>query len=313
MRSGLTMVLLLSAAARGEIVERIAAVVNGQPIALGDVRERAAAELARLEAQPRTPEREKQRQEIIRRALEQMVDERLIESEAATLGIEIPEEDQNRSVEALAKQNSLTVAQFKEALAGQNVDFATVKDSLRRQALRFRLLQAKVKQRKITDEEIKAAYAAIAATPEQEMRARHIFFRVPPKATAAELDAIVARARKAMERIAAGEEFAVVARDLSDGPTAKQGGDLGWFRRGMLMPELEGAAARLEPGQHSPLLRATTGLHVIKVESKRPLPVKPLSEMQDEIRARLGNEAVLKEQDRFLSQLRKGAQVDIKP
>ena len=304
--------LLWQAPARAEVVERIAGVVNGQPIPYSDVMDRAALELSRLAAVPDPAERDKQRQAILKRSLDLLVDERLIETEAAAFQLEVTEEEQNKSVEMLAKQNNLTSDQFKEELAKQKIDFAQVKDSLRRQALRFKLLQAKVKPRKITDEEIKSAYATANFTPEYEVRARHLYVRIPPNPTEQQLAAAKLKIDRATARLQAGEEFAVVARDLSDGPTASTGGDLGFFRRGMFLPELEAAAFRLKPGEHSQPFKLPGGYHMVKVEDRRPLPPKPLAEVQDQLRNQIANEGMLKEQDRYLATLRKGAQVDLR-
>ena len=304
--------LLSLAPARAELVERIAGVVNGQPIPYSDVMDRAALELSRLAAITDPAEREKQRQAILKRSLDVLVDERLIETEAAAFQLEVSEEEQNKSVEMLAKQNNLTSEQFKEELTKQKIDFAQVKDSLRRQALRFKLLQAKVKPRKITDEEIKSAYAAMNATPEYEVRARHLYVRVPPSPSPKQLEAAKLKIDRATARLDAGEEFAVVARDLSDGPTASTGGDLGFFKRGMFLPELEAAAFRLKPGEHSQAFKLPGGYHMVKVEDRRPLPPKPLSEVQDQLRNQIAQDGMLKEQDRYLAQLRKGAQVELR-
>lgn len=303
---------LVTIAARAEIVDRIAGVVNGQPIALSDVTERAQLELTRLAAVPAGPERDAQRTAILKRALDILVEERLVESEAATFQLEVSEEEQSKSVEMLAKQNGLTSEQFKEELARQKLDYAQVKDSLRRQALRFKLLQAKVKPRKVTDEEIKSAYAALGANPEFEVRARHIYARIPSGATPAQQEAAKLKIDKAVARLAKGDEFAVVARDLSDGPTASTGGDLGYFRKGMMLPELEAAALRIKASEVSPVLKTPSGYHLVKVEDRRPLPQRPLAELQETIRAQLSQESVLREQDRYMATLRKGAQVDLR-
>jgi peptidyl-prolyl cis-trans isomerase SurA len=305
--------LSLAPAARAEIVERVAGVVNGQAIAYSEVVERVQIELNRLAAQQMSPaEREHKKADLLKRALDQLVDEKLIEADATALGLEVTEEEAAKSVELLAKQNGLTMDQFKEELAKQKVDFNQLKDSLKRQALRYKLLQAKVKPRKVTDEEIKAAYAGMNATPEYEVRARHIFIRIPANATPAQQEAARVKADRALSRIEAGEEFAVVARDLSDGPTAKTGGDLGYFRKGMMLPELESVALRLEPGQHSPLIKTAAGYNLVKVEDKRPLPQKPLMEVQEQLRNQLANDSIVKEQDRYVAQLRKSAQLDLR-
>lgn len=303
--------LFVPFAARAEVLERVAGIVNGQVIALSDVTDRAQLELARVERLPPS-EREKARKEALQRALDQLVDERLIESEAATIGVEITPEEENKLVENLAKQNGLSMDQFKEELARQKVDYNAVKDSVKRQGLRSRLLQIKVKPRKVTEEEVKSAYAARAANPEYEVRARHIFVRLPTNATADQVDAARAKIEAALARIVKGDEFAVVARDMSEGPTAKEGGDLGYFKRGMLLPEFDAVASKLQPGQFSTAFKTAAGFHILKIEDKRPLPQRPLPEVQDELRMQLANDSIVQEQVRYLAQLRKSAQVDLR-
>jgi peptidyl-prolyl cis-trans isomerase SurA len=304
--------LLVPFAVRAEIKERIAAVVNGQPITLSDVEERVGPELAR--AAP-GPAGEPQRKEVLHRGLEQLIDERLVESEASSLGLDVPEDELQHMVEQLAKQNQMDVAQFRDAVTAQGISFEAVRDTLRRQQLMMRLLQYKVKPRKVSDEEVQAAYATLAQQGEPEVRARHIYIAAPDGASPDRLKAAAQKAQEALRRARAGETFAKLARDLSDGPTAKEGGDLGYFRRGQLQPVLEKAAFALQPGQISELIRTTGehgGWHLLLVEDRRKLPPKPLAEVQEEIRNRLANDSILKEREHYLAALRKSAQIDVK-
>ena len=124
-----------------------------------------------------------------------------------------------------------------------------------------------------------------------------------------------AKADAALRRIREGESFAKVARDVSDGPTAKEGGDLGYFRRGQMLAELEQAAFALQPGEISSLIRVTGnhgGFHLVTVEDRRQIAARPLAEVQEEIRNRIAGESVMKEREHYLAQLRKTAQVDEK-
>ena len=190
-----------------------------------------------------------------------------------------------------------------------------MRDSLKRQQLTIRLLQYKVKPRRVSDEEVQAAYASMTRNVEYEVRARDIFIAVPYVATAAQQSAARAKADAALRRIREGESFAKVARDVSDGPTAKEGGDLGYFRRGQMLPQLEQAAFALQPGQISSLIRVTGshgGFHLVTVEDRRQIAARPLAEVQEEIRNRLAGESVMKEREHYLAQLRKTAQVDEK-
>jgi peptidyl-prolyl cis-trans isomerase SurA len=308
----LWLLALVPLAASAEIKDRIAAVVNGSPITLSDVEDRVAPELARL---PPGRAGETQRKDLLRQALTQLIDEQLVQSEASALGIDVGEDELQRLVEQLAKENRMDMSQFRQALAAQGLTVDHIRETLKRQQLMLRLLQYKVKPRKVSDEEVQAAYANLNKNAEYEVRARDIFISSPDGATPAQEAAARAKADAALRRIRAGESFAKVARDVSDGPTAKEGGDLGYFRRGQMLALLEQAAFALQPGEISGLLRVTGdhgGYHLVFVEDRRQMPPRPLSEMQEEIRNRLANESITKEREHYLSQLRKTAQVDEK-
>ncbi len=311
----LACVLVAARPAHAEIKDRIGAVVNGQPITLSEVNERVGQELRQLAASGLVgAELEKQSNEYRRRGLDQLIDERLVESEATQNEIDVTEDELQRQIEALAKQNHMEVPQFKEAVESQGTTFETLRDSLRRQALELRLLQFKVKPRKVSDEEVQAAYAQDNANAEVELRLRNIFI---PEGTTLEAQAqSKALAEKADARLRAGEEFAVVARDLSTAPSAHDGGDLGYLRRGTLWPEADRAVWALKANERTPLIHDQShdpaGYHVFFVAERRPIPPRPLSEVQEEIRVRLANESILKERENYLHALRKNAQIDVK-
>jgi peptidyl-prolyl cis-trans isomerase SurA len=308
----LALLCLVPLPASAEIKDRIAAVVNGQPITLSEVEDRVSPDLSRVAPGPAG---EPQRKEILKRALAALIDEQLVAGEASALGIEVGEDELQRLLEQLARENKMDMTQFRQALSQQGLSLDSVRDSLKRQQLTMRLLQYKVKPRRVSDEEVQAAYATMNKTSDFEVRARDIFISAPDGATAAQQAAARAKADAALRRIRAGESFAKVARDVSDGPTAREGGDLGYFRRGQMLQVLEQPAFTLQPGEISGLIRVNGehgGFHLVTVEDRRQLAAKPLSEMQEEIRNRLTTDSVMKEREHYLTQLRKTAQVDEK-
>ncbi|MCA1828906.1 MAG: peptidylprolyl isomerase [Myxococcales bacterium] len=308
----LLFILLVAAAARAEIKDRIAAVVNGQPITLSELEERLAPELARA---PAGPAGVAQRDKILHQGLEAMIDERLVENEATSIGLDINDDEVTHLVEQLAKQNNMDMTQFRAALAQQGISMETIRDSLRRQQLTMRLLQYKVKPRKVSDEEVQAAYANMNKDSDWEVRARDIFILSPDNATAVQEGAAKQKAEAALRRIKAGESFAKVARDMSEGPGAAEGGDLGYFSRGQMLQAIEDAAFALQPGQVSGLIRTPGdhgGWHIVMLEDKRRMAPRPLAQVQEEIRSRLAQDSVMKEREHYLQQLRKTAQIDEK-
>ena len=301
---------LVAPAARAEIKERIAAVVNGQPVLLSDVEERVSVEIQKMTAVG--PARDRERLEFLKRGLEQLIDDKLIEAEAMNLGVEVADEEVMRQVEALAKQNAMTTDQFRTALGAQGISFDLVKDSLRRQALQFRLLQYKVKPRKVSDEEVQAAYAALYGDTEVELRVRNFLVATPSGSTPETLTAAKAKVDLALSRLAKGEEFAVVARDLSESPTAHEGGDLGWVKKGTLFREADDQLFALHAGGQTRVIQNADGYQIFKVADRRQVAQKPISEVQEELRMRLANDSIMKERENYLKALRKAAQIESK-
>jgi peptidyl-prolyl cis-trans isomerase D len=123
--------------------------------------------------------------------------------------------------------------------------------------------------------------------PEQ-VRTRHILFRLPPGPTDEERAQVRERAEGALQRLRDGEDFAAVAVEVSEDPaTRDEGGDLGFVARGRLEETFEEAAFSLEPGTISDLVETRFGLHIVKVEERQAERVQTLEEVRDVIVERL--------------------------
>jgi peptidyl-prolyl cis-trans isomerase C len=136
---------------------------------------------------------------------------------------------------------------------------------------------------KVTDDAIRARYEQEAARRqgEPEVHARHIL--VPTEAAA----------REAMAELAQGADFAEVAKRRSTGPGAQQGGDLGFFKKGDMVPEFAEAAFALQPGQVSPApVRSPFGWHVIKVEGRRAAAAPSFEDARPQIQRQMLEEGV---------------------
>jgi peptidyl-prolyl cis-trans isomerase C len=106
------------------------------------------------------------------------------------------------------------------------------------------------------------------AHPEQ-WQLRMILVEVPQGADEKTVSAAKKKAEAALARVKKGEDFATVAKEVSTDPTAPQGGEVGWVRKGLLLPELE-QVLDLKPGEVSGVLRSKYGFHIFKVEATRP-------------------------------------------
>ena len=127
----------------------------------------------------------------------------------------------------------------------------------------------------VTDADIKARYEKeVAATPtEEEVSARHILVKTEEEAKAiiAELDT--------------GKDFSELAKEKSTGPSAAQGGDLGFFTKGRMVPEFEAVAFALKPGEYAKEpVKTQFGWHVIKLEDRRQAAPPAFEEVADQVR-----------------------------
>jgi peptidyl-prolyl cis-trans isomerase D len=149
--------------------------------------------------------------------------------------------------------------------------------------LETELIMAAVAER---GEELERLYDELRSrydVPEQ-VRARHILIQVARDADEAEIEARRAAAQDALDQLAAGADFAELARDLSDDAgTQESGGDLGFFGRGQMVPAFEEAAFALQPGQTSELVRTDFGFHVIRLEERREGQHRTFEEVREEL------------------------------
>lgn len=181
---------------------------------------------------------------------------------------------------------------YEAALAQSNVTEEMLKSNIR-----FTLLQEKAtKDVEVTDEEIQKYYDQAS----QELNARHIL--VEDEATANEI----------IEKLNAGEDFAELAKEFSTDPgSGAQGGDLGWFSVGTMVPAFNDAAYALEIDKISEPVQSDFGYHIIQVKEKRAVKdYGTLEEKKEEIRESIA--ATKGDWNAKMAELIKEAKVDVK-
>ena len=125
-------------------------------------------------------------------------------------------------------------------------------------------------------------YADNYVTP-PEVKARHILVKLVPDAPEKEQEEKREQLNKLLAKIKAGSSFEELAKKHSEDGTAAEGGDLGWFKPGEMVPAFEAAAFNLEAGQVSDIVQSPFGLHLIKVEERKEKITKSLDESREEI------------------------------
>ena len=147
----------------------------------------------------------------------------------------------------------------------------------------------------------------------RQVRARHILLKVPEDADAATVQGVLERARELARQAREGADFAALAREHSAGPSATDGGDLGWFGHGAMVVPFDVAAFALQPGEVSDPVSTEFGVHVIKVEDRRENVQQPLeavaARIHEHLLGRRRDEAI----QAFVDTLHANAEVEVAP
>jgi peptidyl-prolyl cis-trans isomerase SurA len=299
---------------RAELVSGIAAIVNEDVVTSYEVDK----ELAFLvkEAEQKGPVTPEARKELRKTTLNMLIDKRLILQKIKELNIQVSEEEVRQAVEDVKKQNKLSQEALVGALLNQGLTFDQYKTQLKEQLERLRLMSMEVKAKvQVSDREMRDYYEAnkAAYSTDESYRARHIFFRIPKNATAEEIKKAMARAVNVINEARSGMDFAELARKYSDEATAaKDGGDLGVFKKGDMLPEIEGAVLGMKAGEISELVSTPAGFHIIKLEERIVAKAKPCEEVKAGIEDLLYKKKSEERFSQWAADLRKGAAIEIK-
>ena len=124
------------------------------------------------------------------------------------------------------------------------------------------------------------------------IKVRHIFFALPASASQEDAERTLAKVQEAQKRLAGGDDFEDVAKDLSEGPEASEGGLLGQMRKGQMQPEIEAVAFSLKNGEVSEPVRSPAGVHILRVDERETEYQVPIEDVREQIKERLYAEAV---------------------
>ncbi|MGE5445345.1 MAG: peptidylprolyl isomerase [Ignavibacteriales bacterium] len=289
----------------GEIIDRVAAVVNDDVITLSEVKEETL--LINQSPGPEGPQTQDQ-------VLENIIEEKLLEQEAKKLGIQVTEKDVDAGIEGVKAKFNLTDEQMVEVLKKQHLTPQTFREQWRRQLLANKLIGTQVQgQIAVTEDEIKKYYEENNGKLEStsEVRIAHILIPVASpdeEEQAQKLSLEVAKLAKS------GKNFGELAKKYSkDTSSAGKGGDLGYFKKGELAEALEKAVEAAPVGEIVGPVRSSDGYHIIKVIDKKKSETTSLDKSkEDEIRETLYQQKVDSAIKAWLEDVKKTAYIEKK-
>jgi peptidyl-prolyl cis-trans isomerase C len=220
-------------------------------------------------------------QELMRAALQMLIDGELMIQEAHKEGIEVPDEEIEAEIQA-ARAQFASEEEYANYLKDAGLTEEDVHDEAGRRVL-MRAYQALVaKGQKVDDAMAREVYDANPGlfTEGEQVRAAQILVRTHQDDPPAKKEEARARIDEAYEKLQGGEEFADLAKEYSQATTAANGGDLGFFPRGVMVPMLEEVAFRTPVGESSQVFETIYGYNILKVLEKREPKLKPFEEVK---------------------------------
>jgi len=258
-----------------EVIDRIAAVVGNQIILESELETQVQIYLAQSGVtNPTQQDFNRLKQDI----LEQMINDRLIlvQAEKDTSLRVSPTEIENALDQHLERLKSQFGSEegFIKQLEKENLTLKDLKrryrQEVRNQLLKDRLVQKRVAKVNVSSKAVKDFYEiykdSIPQQP-QSVHLAHILLTI--QLSPSTLDSLKIKLENVRKEATAGVDFASLAVKYSEDPTAKTGGDLGFFQKGELDPEFEKAAFSLKAGEISGVVQSQFGFHLIKLEEKK--------------------------------------------
>jgi peptidyl-prolyl cis-trans isomerase C len=282
--------------------------VNGQPVTKFDFDRLVKNVEARNGPVPAD-----RRDEILRAALDQLITYTVMKQEAAARGVTVTDADIEAQVARL-QANFPSEAEFKKALASRQTTLEQLKADARVDMVIKKMVDAEVEALPpATEADAREFYDK---NPDQfkqgeSVRASHILIMADEKADEAAKKAARTKAEALLKRARSGEDFAKLAKENSDDGSREQGGDLGYFERGRMVPPFDEAAFKLKPGEISDVVTTPFGYHIIKLAERKPETTIPFDSIKDKVVEYLSNQKKQARADAFIAEAKKKAKIEV--
>ena len=307
----LMFVLLSAVQSHAEVVSKVAAVVNDAIITTHQLETKFNEALDRQPAGSSLDVAG--RDKLRRQLLDKLIEEMLVEDRVRQLRLKVSEEDIDAAVADVQQNNNLTREQLLAALQQQGMDFATYRESLRKQILRFKLISVEVRSKaEVTSAEVREYYREHLDDYREPpfMHLGRLTFPLSKGADTATIDAVRSLAVEAREKLEQGAEVSTLL--MTYATSNVDGGDMGSFRVGELSGIFDRAVRDLETGEVSEVVETPSGFFIFRMIERSSGDEKPFEDVSAEIEQIL----VKKKQDQAFEEwnksLREDAYIDIR-
>jgi peptidyl-prolyl cis-trans isomerase SurA len=267
--------LLVSLSLAQEVLDRIVAVVGNETILESELKMQMSLFLNQRGIEVKNAEEQSR---LERELLDQMINDKLLllaaqkdtTIEVNSKEVESAVEDQWKNVKSEFSSEEAFEKQLKDEGLTESELRKKYREQIKNQMMTDRLISSKLSKVTVSTKEVKDFYQAYKdSIPDQPeaVKLSHILLEIKPSQET--LDSLKRKAEKILELVKSGQDFAQLASMYSDDPSGKEGGDLGFFKKGDMIPKFEQVAFSLNPGEVSDVVETEFGYHIIKVEDKK--------------------------------------------
>lgn len=248
-----------------------------------------------------------------KQAIEQLISAELLFQAAAKVELK----DQDKLIDIKLTQGKArfkSEQEFKDAIKSLEMDEKELREYTRRDLLITQFVESTFLSKAVVPEaDIRAFYDT---NPDkfkrgETIKASHILIGVDGTASVEDKKKAREKAEKLKKELAGGADFASLAKGNSTCPSSQQGGDLGFFGKGQMVPSFEKAAFALKPSEISDVVETQFGYHIIKLAEKKPAVVAEYKDVKAKIEEFLKGQKVNEAIQKFLEETRKTAKIEI--
>jgi peptidyl-prolyl cis-trans isomerase SurA len=301
--------------AQAEIVERIVAIIGNDVITLTELNELVdALHGPSLAAIDDLEVRANRKKEVQKMMLDQLIDQRLLTQQYSKLQLAATEQDVDRLVDAICKQNNITLDVLVGELERQGMSLPQYRDQMRQHVLQTKFVEQQIRPKvSISEEDLKNLYTQKTGEvqADETFELEGVLVNLTRSAGPESIEQARKQARQVREKLQSGLSTDEVARGFSDGSVMNIG-NMGTFRQGELMEELEQAAMTLQEKQVSEPVESANGIYLVRmVKRGKQSNVKPFAEVREQLYRRLYDQQVEELMQTFIKNTRRETHVEL--
>jgi peptidyl-prolyl cis-trans isomerase SurA len=308
--------LAMLSSSPGKVVDQVVGVVDGEVITLSEV-DGAMPQYgkANILDEGNPLDKEIRLRQARKEVLDLLIEDKLLQKVAGRYGIKIEKAEIDKAMEKIRLEGYQSDEQMKKDLASHGYTLEGYRHFLMAEYRRAKIVDILIKPGvSMAEDKLKEYYQSHTTNyilP--EVRVSQILCQVPAEATTKDWQAAKRKMERVVQDLKKGTPYEKLATLYSDDATsARSGGDLGFFKKGEMIPMLETVVFNMQVGQISGVIQSSQGLHLLKVTERRPGSLASYEEAKPQVMADYYQEQVIKLYAKWLQDLKAHSNVEIK-